>query len=440
MNPIILQQLKDDWLKKRSDLSKKRRPRRYLHFDKPILTLKKSITDKVTDPNFISQHSFFPLIKDPKSTRIYRKDPTTGTKKIEWKERPISYPSHFDSLVYSWYAYLVEYAYEERLKTSGLNESVIAYRKLNKSNVDFAAEVFKFIKEKSECVTIALDIKGFYDTLDFKELKKTWKENFRLHDMPTDHYKVFKSITSFSYIRLREISKLLKLNSTSYRKSTLFFDADVLELLRKSRKIKTNKIKGIPQGTPISCVLSNLYMFSFDQAILAKVTALGGMYRRYSDDIVIVCPKENLEELRGFAESEIEKLKLEIQKSKTEIRYFSTVDGEISCKNEKNKDSKLQYLGIEFDGRKTLVRHKSYARFERRMKKAILRKKSASEKYKIPLFKKQIYESFSPLGKRNYVTYAKGAVEKLKGLSPEGILKQVGTDRILKKINKKIKD
>lgn len=439
MDPIILPQLKDDWLKKRSELSKKRRPRRYLHFDKPILTLKRPITDKVTDPNFISKHSFFPLIKDPKSTRLYRKDPVTGSKKIEWKERPISYPSHFDSLVYSWYAYLIEHAYEERLKTAALNESVIAYRKLNKSNVDFAAEVFKFVTEKPECVTIALDIKGFYDTLDFKELKKAWKENFGLHDIPTDHYKVFKSITSFSYVRLREISKLLKLNSTSYRKSTLFFDADVLDLLRKSRKIKTNKIKGIPQGTPISCVLSNLYMFSFDRAILEKVRAVGGMYRRYSDDIVMVCPKENLDELRGFAESEIEKLKLEIQKSKTEIRYFSTTDGKVSCKNEKGKDSKLQYLGIEFDGKRTLVRHKSYARFERRMKKAILRKKSAAEKYKIPLFKKQIYESFSPLGKRNYVTYAKGAVDKLKGLSPEGILKQVGTNRILRKINKKIK-
>lgn len=436
---MILQQLKDDWLKKRSELSKKRPPRRYLHFDKPITVLRKSLADKITDPNHIKVHPFFPLISEPQSARVYRRDPITKLKKIIWKERPISYPSHFDSLVYSWYAFLIESTYEIRLKESGLNESVIAYRKLSKSNVDFAAEVFKHIVDMSNCSTIALDIKGFYDNLDFKILKSAWKENFGFSCLPDDHYQVYKSITNFSYVRRREISKVLKLNEGDYKKSTLFFNEDILNILRNGNKIKRNKVKGIPQGTPISCVLSNIYMFNFDLAIFSKVKSIGGIYRRYSDDIVIVCPKEFLSEVIKYAEDEINKLLLEIQKSKTEIRRFSIVKSRVVCVDDKNLASKLQYLGIEFDGVHTFIRHKSYARFERRMTKAIIRKKIYAERNKTPIFKKQIYESFSPLGKRNYISYSKSAISKLKDLSPEGISKQTETNMILKKINKKIR-
>lgn len=438
MEPIILSQLKDGWIKKREELSKKRRPRRYLHFDRPISVISRKIANEITNPTKITTHPFFPLISSPQSARIYRRDPQSGTKKIEWKERPISYPSHYDSLVYSWYAFLLEFKYEQRLKDAGLSDSVIAYRKLDKSNVDFAADVFKYISKQDSCGTIALDVKGFYDNLDFAILKKSWKANLLVTNLPEDHYKVFKSITNFAYVRFREIAKLLKLNAKSYKKSTLFFDADILGLLRKNNKIKTNKTKGIPQGTPISCALSNIYMFDFDKAILERVNTYGGMYRRYSDDILIVCPTKYLDAMNEFAYSEIEKLKLEIQKSKTEIRHFNHTKGKLICQNEHNRPSKLQYLGIEFDGEKTLVRHKSYARFERRMKKAIVRKKIAAEKYKTPLFKKQIYEAFSPLGERNYTSYARGAYKKLEGLSPDSILRQVGTHRILRKINKKI--
>ncbi|HLP43853.1 MAG TPA: antiviral reverse transcriptase Drt2 [Candidatus Nanoarchaeia archaeon] len=437
MDPIILLQLKDSWLKKRSELSKRRPPRRYLHFDRPISSLTTPVFKKITNPNFIEHHSFYPLISVPKNVRLYRKDAKTGLKRIEWKRRPISYSSHFDSLIYSWYSHLIEHEYENRLKHFGLDESVIAYRRLGKSNVDFAAEVFKFVSEQPNCATLALDIKGFYDTLDFTHLKKAWKSNFNFKNLPADHYKVFKSVTNFSYVRFREIGKLLKLNS-NYKHSTFFFDVDLLGALREGNKIKTNLVRGIPQGIPISCVLSNLYMLEFDIVLNEKIKAIGGLYRRYSDDILIVCPMERLDEVKDFVEAEIPKLKLEIQNSKTEIRFFNKMNGQ-TILNEKGQRSKLQYLGIEFDGKKTLIRHKSYARFESRMKKAIIRKKFVTEKFKVPFFKRQIYESFSPLGKRNYISYAIGAAEKLKTMSSDGILEQVNAGRILNKINKKIK-
>ena len=79
---------------------------------------------------------------------IYKKDLVTKIRKFEYKERPISYASHYDSLIYSWYAYQLEDLYEKRIKSAGLTDSIIAYRRLGKSNVYFALETFKFIKKK----------------------------------------------------------------------------------------------------------------------------------------------------------------------------------------------------------------------------------------------------------------------------------------------------
>jgi hypothetical protein len=43
---------------------------------------------------------------------------------------------------------------------------------------------------------------------------------------------------------------------------------------------------GIPQGTPISAALSNAYMMPLDKRIVEARGSVGGLYRRYSDDIL----------------------------------------------------------------------------------------------------------------------------------------------------------
>lgn len=436
MNPIILNQLKDSWFKKQNELIQKRRPRRYLHFDKPIPSLTKKIWEEITNEKNIKIHSFFPLLKAPKSSRLYKKDPITKKKIIEWKARPISYASHYDSLVYSWYTNQLEFFYEQRLKDAGLNENVIAYRKLGKSNIDFALEVFEFIKNSPCSATLSLDIKGFYDNLDFNLIKKAWKNNLNLNDLPEDHYAVFKSITKYSYVRVREIMKLKKIASKTNPKSRFILDSKILDSLRANRKIKQNKDRGIPQGTPISCALSNLYMFDFDKAISEKINSFCGIYRRYSDDIIIICPnKELLEEVESFAIDTIKNLKLEIQPTKTEKRYFSNSPEKITCLDENGKDSKLQYLGVTLDCNGMSLRHKGYAKFERKMKKAIVKKLIKSDVKKIPFFKRKIYEGYSPMGKHNYISYAHDASKKL---SSKVIEKQVGFHRIMRKISRKI--
>lgn len=163
------------------------------------------------------------------------------------------------------------------------------------------------------------------------------------------------------------------------------------------------------------------------------------MYRRYSDDIIIVCPKQFVKEIEDFIQEKITNLNLEIQKTKTERRYFFHGPKGLICLGEENRPAKLQYLGVELFGEKIILRHKGYARFERRMKSAVVSKILKSEEYKTPLFKRKIYETYSPLGKKNYFSYIKNAHGKLKKSSFGLLDKQTGQNRIMKKINKKIK-
>ena len=53
---------------------------------------------------------------------------------------------------------------------------------------------------------------------------------------------------------------------------------------------------GLPQGAPTSPRLSNLVNYRLDARIAGMVTALGGRYTRYADDLTISFPAEEMEE------------------------------------------------------------------------------------------------------------------------------------------------
>jgi Reverse transcriptase (RNA-dependent DNA polymerase). len=71
----------------------------------------------------------------------------------------------------------------------------------------------------------------------------------------------------------------------------------LVSLLKEQIFIEKESKKGIPQGTSISAVLANVYMIDFDKKVCALLKNLGGMYRRYSDDFIIVIPKEKVNRL-----------------------------------------------------------------------------------------------------------------------------------------------
>lgn len=59
-------------------------------------------------------------------------------------------------------------------------------------------------------------------------------------------------------------------------------------------------------------------MLDFDFQMGEKVKEIGCFYRRYADDIGIICEEAQSEKLEKFVMDEIEKLNLHIQSQKTQ--------------------------------------------------------------------------------------------------------------------------
>jgi CRISPR-associated protein Cas1 len=90
--------------------------------------------------------------------------------------------------------------------------------------------------------------------------------------------------------------------------------------------------QGLPQGSPLSPLLSNLVLATFDERLMARhFKAI-----RYADDFVVLTrSREAAEAARGAVEAELHELGLRLNSAKTRITSF--VDG-------------FAFLGVEFRG------------------------------------------------------------------------------------------
>lgn len=411
---------KPDWLKGRG----------YLHIT-PKLDIHSKYEElftKVQDETFVKNHGFFPLIHSVITERRFKKIPgETGRRahshagESTAKQRPLHYSTHIDAMIFSYYAKLLLDQYEEELlKHPGLSDCVIAYRKIEidnankngekppgKSTVHFAKEAFAEIERRAQnaCIVLMFDIKSFFSELNHDRLKEAWCKLFGVSRLNDAHYNVFNAATDFRYI-LKDDLRVAGSNGrrkgfdeaklAAIRKkygTEAFFESveDFREAIR-SRQLTVYKhpfvkkgkppsrekhIVGIPQGLPISAVLANLYLLEFDKEILEKVVVgLNGYYRRYSDDILIICKPDQQETVKRLVLSAIEKRDLEISIPKTETYLFKK--HQVSPK--KNRvvsillgQSKsvigkpLTYLGFEFYGTKALIKSANLAKFYRRM-------------------------------------------------------------------------
>ena len=352
--------------------------RKYAHFDKR-LGLKEAYK-YVSNPENIKKHNFYPFIYYEK--RFYKFNKEKG--KYD-KTRPICYASHIDRCIYQYYAYILNHIYNEKACNLNIDECSIAYRdNKRKSNINFAKEVFDFIKQTQNAYIIVGDFKGFFDNLDHKYLKKQLCKLMNTDKLSDDMYAVFKSMTKFSKCRLEDILTLNGLNDTykgikELNSHETVMDVETFKKFKKDNLIRNQNKFGIPQGSSLSGIFSNIYMMDFDYKMKELVSSYNGLYRRYSDDFILVLTCADVEVFKKFYDKAISIIDntpgVYIEKDKTKVYlYLSDIVKNITnCIIPEIKDEKniVDYLGFSFDGKSVLIRQKTYGKYIYRMRRKI---------------------------------------------------------------------
>jgi RNA-directed DNA polymerase len=390
------------------------RRRRYLHFDEPMP--RSALEKLVTNPAEVARWEFFPLIRSAVvGSKVRNKNKQTGQIDVKEKIRPICYASHRDSALYGVYASHLAYRYEDWLAANGLSESITAFRPgCGKCNIHYACESFYWIEANRPCVALAFDISSFFDSLDHKLLKAKWCELIGSPNLPAGQYAVYKSLIRAHVVDREILYKKFKISRHNPRangRTKICSSADFRTAVVGGGLLEAPKPVGIPQGTSISAVLSNIYLMDFDRAVAQMVSTWGGLYRRYCDDILVVVPPQWEAAAKAAIDSEMSSAKMTVQPEKTEaINFYKSVAS----------SRPLQYLGLLFDGNRILLRPGGIGRYYGRLRAGVRnagKSRRANEdkmglaKNSIDIRRKSINQLYSHLGRRNFISYAHRAAE-----------------------------
>jgi len=370
----------------------------YPHFDAPIS--RRILQRLVNDSAAVARHAFLPFLVYTKA-RNSLKSRTAG--KAKKSPRPIRYAARQDAAIFAAYRSKLSELYEQELISRNIAQCVIAYRRIkksskrgNKCNIEFAKDAFDAIAEYDNCTVFAFDISSYFESIDHEILKSQWCKLLGVERLPPDHFAVFKAITHYSfamkkdvYARLgflhpKALRKILKKTYTVRKKDMpkqlCSPDDFKLKIAGKGgsydKLIKTNTSGfGIPQGSPISDVLANLYLLDFDADMHTHVKSLGGMYYRYSDDILLILPRSDVDinSVSAFVGSSLKKSgsNLEISCSKTNIVAFER-DGDhhvFTAREGSSSKEGLEYLGFRFDGKNVYLRNATMSNLHRKIAK-----------------------------------------------------------------------
>ena len=401
-------------------------PRSYLHFDTPIAEeVAKQIA---TDPRTVARHSFNPFITYNVTSQKIRKMVGGGVERKKPKVRPISYAAHKDSHIFAYYSTILCELYERQLHERGLQQVPTAFRSLeHRRNIHFANEVFEFIKAQGDCAVLATDISDYFGSMCHDQLKRAWCRLLGVQRLPDDHFAVFKAITQSCTVERVKLCNVLGLDPErplAYGRQRFCSPRQFREVVRGGGLCTVNRSgRGIPQGSPISAVLSNFYMLEFDSMMHAAVAAHGGLYRRYCDDILFVVPTPEIRvKVQVLMMALVTDLGLKAHPEKTEAIDFARVDGRLVA------SKTLNYLGFTFDGENKRIKPASIARFYMKMRRGVGRTKAirfrACKKTGVwtPIKRRKLHILYSYLGRHNFLSYAFDAA---KIMNDPGIKRQV---------------
>lgn len=368
--------------------------RTYAHFDAKTDLRNPRTADYVKAPDKVKKHGFYPFIH----YRLeYHRYSSSGEKNS--KIRDVCYAAHIDRCIYQYYSYLLNEAYLERIKADSIFDVPIAYRTdLHKNNIHFAKRAFDFIRVNAPCSILIGDFKSFFDKLDHGYLKKQWCSLLGVDNLPDDHYAVYKSITKYSMCERKDLLRLNGLKDTpagvkELNKKKRVFSVDEYHSFRKAISYDQNNTPqkfivlnqhtdkqghmcGIPQGSPISASLANIYMLEIDKYISERVGLLGGLYMRYCDDFIIVIPgQDNIGFNNTILESFVDYLNKQpgviLEPQKTQYFYYcdSKITGYHAMAEHNLSKSILSFLGFSYDGSSVVLRSKTIFKYFTRMYK-----------------------------------------------------------------------
>ena len=393
--------------------------RYYAHFD-----LRMDIGQQkeyILSADKIAAHSFYPFIHYKKDMTKYK----SGVGKKP-KERDICYAAHIDRCIYQYYSFVLNELYNKRLKRDNISNVPVAYRTdLHKNNIHFAKRAFDFIKSSASAHIMIGDFTKFFDMLDHNYLKRQWCSLLEVERLPKDHFAVFKNITQFSMFELTDILRLNGLDDSIGGRRALNKQQRALtkEQFRSNKSLvkKNPNPWGIPQGSPISGLLANLYMLEIDKQIYDFVSAVGGLYMRYSDDFIIVLPRKKNQDSEVILKqiltmfNAISGITLQVDKT----QYFSyehevvsnigaTIDPTCDCSN-----NVINFLGFSFDGKNVRIRSKTNSKYYYRMyrKARFISKCDGYTSKGTHISERNLYEKYYERGikKGNYLSYVRRA-------------------------------
>jgi group II intron reverse transcriptase/maturase len=207
--------------------------------------------------------------------------------KSNGKLRPLGIPTIRDRVVQTATNLLLEAIFEQ-----DLCDEQYAYRE-GRNGPQAVLEVMRLLNLEKRLEVVDADLSGYFDSIPHPELMKSLE----------------RRIADYSILWLIKA----------------WLEAPVVERNEKTKRVtksyeNKDRQRGTPQGSPISPLLSSIYMrrFILSWKIKGFEERFGGMIVNYADDFVICCKRKGEEAIKAMRLI-MEKLGLTVNEEKTKL-------------------------------------------------------------------------------------------------------------------------